>query len=137
MVVFQALNVFILAFSLQVAYETHWSAPKILKKNSHSHTLYHQEDGGGERDRERNVERERVKYNIFFLGLETDIKYNKWGINNEIIIRILALMRVFFWPLDLLKSNGLKKVYLFRVTPGVTWIHLLKYIYIYKDINDF
>ena len=30
-------------------------------------------NGGGERDRERNVESERVKYNTF-LGLEIDIK---------------------------------------------------------------
>ena len=99
-----------MAFSLQVAYETHWSAPKILKRNSHSHTLYHQEDGGGERDRERNVERERGSNIRLFLGLEIDIKYNKWGIINEILTRILALMMMFFWPLDLLKSNGLKNV---------------------------
>ena len=31
-------------------------------------------NGGGERDRERNIE--RVKYNTF-LDLEIDIKYNK------------------------------------------------------------
>ena len=59
-------------------------------------------------DSERNVESES---NItFFLGLKINIKYNKCGIINEILIKILALMRVFFCPLDLLKSNGLKNV---------------------------
>ena len=62
----------------------------------------------GERDREKRRESNITFF--FFLGLEIDIKYNKWGIINEILIRILALMRVFFWPLDLLKSNSLKKV---------------------------
>ena len=101
----------LLAFSLQVAYETHWSTSKIFQRNSHSRTLYHQEDGGGERDRERNVERES---NItFFLGLEINIKYNKWAIINEILIRILALIRVFFLLLDLLISNG-NTIYLFE-----------------------
>ena len=117
---------------LQVAYENHWSAPKIFQRNSHSHTLYHREDGGGERDRERNVERES-NITSSFLGLETDIKYNKWGIINETLIRILALMMIFFWPLDLLKSNGLKNVLLFRVKPIVTWTHL---IFILAFVNN-
>ena len=57
-------------------------------------------------DSERNIERES---NItLFLGLEIDIKYNKWGIINKILIKILALIKV--WPLDLLKFNNLKKM---------------------------
>ena len=48
-------------------------------------------------------------------------------------IRILTLMRVYFWLLDLLKSND------FRVTPGETlmfnqsklsWMDIYIYIYI-------
>ena len=122
----------LLAFSLQVAYETHWSAPKIFQRNSHSHTLYHKKDGGGETDRERNVERES-HITFFFLDLEINIKYNKWGIINEILIRILALIRVFFLLLDLLKSNCLKNVLLFRVKPSVTWTHL---IFILAFVNN-
>ena len=50
-------------------------------------------------------------------------------------IRILTLMRVYFWLLDLLKSND------FRVTPGETlmfnqsklsWMDIYIYIYINK-----
>ena len=63
-----------------------------------------------EKEIERETYRERESNITFLLGLEIDIKYNKWGIINEILIRILALMRGFFLPLDLLKSNGLKKV---------------------------
>ena len=66
-----------------------------------SHWVSH--GGGTEKCRDSNV-------TFFFLGLEIDIKYNKWEIINEILIRILALMGVFFWPLDLLRSNGLKNV---------------------------
>ena len=54
-------------------------------------------------------ERERVRC-ILLLGLEIRIECNKQGIINEIFVGMLALMRVLFGPLDLLKSNGLKKV---------------------------
>ena len=56
-----------------------------------------------------NGERERVRC-ILLLGLEIRIECNKQGIINEILVGMLALMRVFFLPLDLLKSNSLKKV---------------------------
>ena len=46
--------------------------------------------GGTEKCRDSNV-------TFFFLGLEIDIKYNKWEIINEILIKILALMRIFFF----------------------------------------
>ena len=61
------------------------------------------------RERERERERERIKC-ILLLGLEIRIECNKQGIINEILVRMLALMMVFFLPLDLLRSNGLKKV---------------------------
>ena len=48
-------------------------------------------NGGGEKDREKC----RDSNVTFFLGLEIDKKYNKWGIINEILIRILALMSLF------------------------------------------
>ena len=54
-------------------------------------------------------ERERVRC-ILLLGVEIRIECNRQGIINEILVGMLALMRVFFLPLDLLKSNGLKKV---------------------------
>ena len=54
-------------------------------------------------------ERERNIY--IFLGLEISMKCHKLGIINEILIRILALIKFFFFlPLDLLKSNGLENV---------------------------
>ena len=45
-----------------------------------------------------------------FLGLKIGMECIKQGIINEILIRMLALMKVFFLPLDLLKSNSLKNM---------------------------
>ena len=47
-------------------------------------------------DSERNVERERESNITLFLGLDIDIKYNKLWIINETLIKMLALMRVYF-----------------------------------------
>ena len=43
-----------------------------------------------------NGERERVRC-ILLLGLEIHIECNKQGIINEILVGMLALMRVFFF----------------------------------------
>ena len=51
-----------------------------------------------EREREREREREWVSVRcILLLGLEIRIECNKQEIINEILVRILALMRVFFF----------------------------------------
>ena len=72
--------------------------------------------------RKRKRERESNITFFFFLGLEIDIKYNKWGIINEILIKILALMRVFFFYRWIyLNPKWFKKCV---INPGVIWIHL-------------
>ena len=69
-----------------------------------------EEEQQTERQRlEQQSERERVRC-ILLLGIEIRIECNKQGIINEIFVGMLALMRVLFGPLDLSKSNGLKKV---------------------------
>ena len=58
---------------------------------------------------EKKLERGMFIY-LFFLGLEICMECNKYGIINEILIRMLVLMSVFFDHWIFSKSNGLENV---------------------------